>query len=79
MVSVLVCCCMNEQPVSVNAAYMSTETTRGFVKCLRHKSRALSIQARKSQLEINMEVEVVQAVVDVDGLFGSICLVEKRM
>ena len=36
-------------------------------------------RARKSQLEINIEVEVVQAVVDVDGLFGSICLVEKRM
>ena len=37
------------------------------------------LQARKSQLEINIEVEVVQAVVDVDGLFGSVCLSEKNM
>ena len=71
MISVPVCCCMNEQPVSVNAAYISTENPG-----IRYY---IAQQARKSQLEINIEVEVVQAVVDVDGLFGSICPAEKRM
>ena len=39
----------------------------------------IALQARKSQFEIDVEVEVVHAVVDVDVLFGSICLAEKRM